>query len=321
MFLHHKKCVNNIINMIHHKDFPFDTVEEREIVHINLRTAQGKKMGIRIVLLSFTFASIMFGAKYMYDIGRGTPDFAQAPLVVAKKEPYRFTPKDAGGMKIPYMDKEIYKNLDPAYIDENEVVKPIAGAEKPMKIDELANMIENNFSLDDGPAFIGDFVDKFQDEPALDKNFDISNNENSDTIKIPEMPLAKPKSFKLTADGHLNEKIGSQVAAKPAGVLGAKKIDITKILAKKNEAEIWVQLGTFANEQEATKAWQNVSEKNADVLGNNKIKITKSDLGDKGIFYRLQSGPFESESQARSICKTMNDRDQNCFFVKQDPKI
>jgi len=307
--------------MIHHKDFPFDKVEEREIVHVNLRTAHGKKMGVKIVLLSLFFASIMFGAKYMYDIGRGTPDFAKAPLVVAKKEPYKFIPKDRGGMKIPYMDKEIYKNLNPAYIDENEEVKPIAGAEKPIKIDELANMIEDNFSLDDGPAFLGDFVDRFKDEPALDKNFDINNNESSDTIKIPEIPLAKPKSFTLNSDGHLTAKIGSEIAAKPAGILGAKKIDVTKILAKKNEAEIWIQLGTFPNETEATTAWQNVSEKNADVLGNNKIKITKSDLGDKGIFYRLQSGPFESESTARDICKTMNEREQNCFFVKQDPKI
>ena len=317
--------------MIHHKDFPFDTLEEREIVHINLRTAQGKKMGVRIVLLSLLFASIMFGAKYMYDIGRGTTEFAQAPLVTAKKEPYRFVPKDPGGMKIPYMDKEIYKNLDPAYIDENEEVKPIAGAEKPMPIDAIANMIEENFSIDNKSDFVGKladkFTDKFADEPEP-KDIDIANNDSADSIKIPELPLSKPKTFKLSPDGHLVSgdspvKGGGNLLGTKPSMLGSlpKKIDVTKILEKKNEAEIWIQLGTFANEQEATKAWQNVSEKNADILGSNKIKITKSDLGDKGIFYRLQSGPFESESTARDICKVMNDREQNCFFVKQDPKL
>lgn len=278
--------------MIHNQNFPFDG-EDREIIHVNPRNSAAKKMGPKIVLLSLFFASLMFGAKYIYDLGRGSKDFAQAPLMIAGNEPFKKTPEDPGGMKIPYIDKEIYKNLNPAFIDQHEDISTMPEAEKPMETDVMASLIENNF--DDG----------FDDEDS-----------NPSSIKIPAKPSNKPQRFKLSGDGQLAKASGST----PERTANSKKVDVTKILAKQNESEIWIQLGTFPNEQEATKAWQSVREKNGDILGGNQIKITKSDLGDKGVFYRLQSGPFESEASARDICKAMNEREQNCFFVKQNPK-
>lgn len=290
--------------MIHNKNFPFDG-EDREILHVSPRNSAVKKMGIKIVLLSLFFASLMFGAKYAYDLGRGTKDFAQAPLVVAKNEPYKKAPEEPGGMKIPYFDKEIYKNLNPAFIDSDEDAKPLPAPEKPIETDSIAALIEDNFE----DNFASDYNPI---EPTFD-NYDGDVKEDSIVIPPPP-PISKPKTFKLGSDGKLTQ------SSKPKPIImeNSKKIDITKILAKREESEIWIQLGTFPNEQEATKAWQNVRENNADILGNSKTKITKSDLGDNGVFYRLQSGPFNSESDAREICKEMNAREQNCFFVKQD---
>lgn len=288
--------------MIHNKNFPFDG-EEREIVHVSPRNSNVKRIGIKIVALSLLFASLMFGAKYAYDLGRGTKDFTTAPLVMAKNEPYKKAPEEPGGMKIPFFDKEIYKNLNPAFIDSDDDATPMPAPEKPMQIDAMASLIEDNFASDFDPI-----------EPTFDN---YSGDVKEDSIRIPPPPqIDKPKTFKLGADGKLTQASKSS----PIIMENSKKIDITKILAKRNEEEIWIQLGTFPNEQEATKAWQNVRENNGDILGDSKTKITKSDLGDNGIFYRLQSGPLNSESDAREICKAMNEREQNCFFVKQAPK-
>lgn len=276
--------------MIHNKNFPFDG-DDREIVHISPNGAAAKKMGLKIVGLSLLFASLMFGAKYAYDLGRGTKNFTEAPLVVAKTEPYKVEPENPGGMIIPYIDKEIYKNLNPAFIDQNEDVQTMPEAEKPMEIDALASLIENDFNDD----------------------FDLDDEQPVKKKSVVE-PQEKPQSYKLNSDGKLQKTKGYLAQSSS----NAKKINVTKILAKQEESEIWVQLGTFPNEAEATKAWQNVTEKNSDILNGAKIKISKSDLGDTGVFYRLKSGPFQSESEAREICKAMNDREQNCFFVKQN---
>ncbi len=275
--------------MIHKPNFPFDS-EDREIVHVKAGGTQ-KKMGLKIVGLSLLFASIMFGAKYAYDLGRGTKNFAEAPLVVAESKAYKKEPENPGGMEIPYIDKEIYKNLNPRFIDQKEQISTMPEAEKPMDIDQLASLIENDF--DDG----------FDDAPAPAKPRKAA-------------PKNKSQGYKLNANGKLIKT--SRVAQTKSS--NSKKIDVAKILAKQDETVIWVQLGTFPNEQEATSAWQSVREKNDDILGGNQTKITKSDLGENGIFYRLQSGPFDSETEARDICRALNEREQNCFFVKQNKK-
>lgn len=294
---------------IHNDKFPFDnSEEEREIIHVSPRKAGAVKLGAKFIALAFVFAGLMFGAKYLYDLGRGTPNFADAPLIVAKSEPYKFTPKEKGGMKIPNMDKQIYANLDPNFeenIDKIEA-KPLPQPEEPMTPEEMSqfNPVEPKVE-----EFMKDLPEINIEDPKFEFDGGIEGTKSS--VK----PVSKPKTLKLNKSGVLVE---DDAAKRDLPEIGSKKIDVSKVLARKKEAEIWVQLGTFASETEATKSWQTVSEKNSDILKDAKIKISKSDLGAKGTYYRLQSGPYTSESKARDLCKKMNEREQNCFFVKQE---
>jgi cell division septation protein DedD len=97
----------------------------------------------------------------------------------------------------------------------------------------------------------------------------------------------------------------------------AKRIDVDKVLAKKEPTEIWIQLGTFEEESDATKAWQDVREKNADALADVGTRVTKSEA-DGGIYYRLQSGPIYSEDEAKALCDKLSARGQTCFYAKKD---
>lgn len=263
--------------MIHHKDFPFEDKEEQEIIHVS-NSSLWKHHKWKILGLAFVIASLMFGGKYLYDLGRGSTNPMDAPLITATNEPFKAKPEDPGGMVIPHMDKDIFDSIDEDFTPKAENIQPIDSYEKPMAFDTendpLANLIEK---------------------------------EKVDKVK----PQIKPKSKTVKLDGSSNYK-------KPVITAGrkSKKIDIDKVLAKQKAPEYWVQLGTFSSDDAATKAWQEVSEKNEDILGDYNTKISKSDLGENGVFYRLQSGPLSSHLEATNLCQNLNKREQNCFPVK-----
>ena len=194
--------------MIHHKDFPFEDKEEQEIVHVsNGNLWQHHKW--KILGLAFVIAGFMFGGKYLYDLGRGSTNPMDVPLVTANVEPFKSKPEDPGGMVIPHMDKDIFDSIDENFEPSSTEVQPIDTYEKPLDMEEdpLANLIEEETNKDVQP----------QSKPA-----------------------PKPKTVK--ADGSSSYK-------KPILPSGkSKKINVNKVLAKQAAPEIWVQLGTFNSE-------------------------------------------------------------------------
>lgn len=270
--------------MIHNKNFPFDG-EDREIVHVTT-SPLWKHHKWKILGLAFVIASVMFGGKYLYDLGRGSTNPLDAPLIIAKNEPYKTKPEDPGGMVIPHMDKDIFDSIDEDFEPEAENVKPIDTYEKPIGFENPKDPIKD-LAADEKPT---------------------KTESKNDTYKKPEAEKPNPKTVKVD---------GSSTYKKPViRTVNAKKIDVDKVLAKQKAPEIWVQLGTFNSEDLATKSWQQVSEQNNDILSGYNIRVTKSDLGDKGIFYRMQSGPFFSDSEAQDLCKKLNDREQSCFPIR-----
>jgi cell division septation protein DedD len=183
-------------------------------------------------------------------------------------------------MEIPHLDKQIYNKLDKelgAAIDMNDdSLLPL-----PNRDDLMAQLLEEEANKEQ----INSTIRKKKSVP----NIPIIKETEDIEIKLDENP---PKTDEVKA----------------------KRIDVEKVLAKKNLDEIWVQLGTFKAEDEATKAWQEVRESNADIFGDVGIRVTKSE-SDKGIYYRLQSGPIYNEDDARDLCKKLNARQQSCFYV------
>ncbi|PIR31881.1 MAG: hypothetical protein COV36_06445 [Alphaproteobacteria bacterium CG11_big_fil_rev_8_21_14_0_20_44_7] len=280
--------------MIHHKDFPFDKrAEENEFIHMRGGTVLDRGMKIKIVILSLAFASLMFGAKYLYDLGRGTTNPLDAPLIQASNDSFREKPEDPGGMVIPHLDKEIYENFGSSYLEDKQEVFTIDAPEKPIDIDPL-----------------GELIDSYEKPSSKIESKIAPETKPSDTEKKVEQ---KPRSIKIDKDGNVQtSSLNNRYKASST----SKRIDVEKVLATQDLPKVWVQLGTFESEETASKAWQDVSEKNKDVLKDISLSIVKSDLGDKGVFYRLRSEPLTSEGEAKEICKKLNERQQNCFFVK-----
>ena len=268
------------------KDFPFhEKQEEDDIIHVpNDRNSSGKKPLV-VILVLLLIAGAGYGLfKTFYEIGHSisSPSGGMIPVISAKEEPFKDVPENPGGMNIPHLDKQIYNKLDKemgATIDKSDdELKPL-----PNRDDLMAQLVDQE-----------------------DKKQQIKRVIN-DKKKIP--------AFKEPEDDKITIKEDAKVAdVKPEETPKAKRIDVEKVLAKKNLQEIWVQLGTFKAEDEATKAWQEVREKNSDIFGDVGIRVTKSE-NNKGSYYRLQSGPIYSDDEARELCKKLNARQQSCFYV------
>lgn len=282
--------------MIHHKDFPFDEESaQREIIHVK-RNGAGSATTLKIVLLALLFASIMFGVKYLYDLGRGSVNPMEAPFISANTEPYKIMPTDPGGMEIPHIDKQIFDGITPNFNNEEQIISPIDSYEKPIKNDAIADLIEESN----------------EPKPKVKPlNIASTSDSTSTSPKISTTTTPKPKI--IDANGVVTSSVTKRVI-----IDKSKKVDVDKVLAKQKTPEYWVQLGTFSTEEQATQAWQEVREKNSDILKAVTTKVSKSDLGEKGIFYRLKSGPISSDVEAKELCKQLNERQQNCFFVRED---
>lgn len=271
------------------KDFPFhEKPEEDDFIHIpNERSSSGGKKPIIVIAVLILIAGAGYGLfKTFYEIGHSisAPDGGTIPVIAASEEPFKELPENPGGLNIPHLDKQIYNKLDKelgSTIDQSEdELLPL-----PNRDDLMAQLVEEE--------------DKKQQIKRV----------ISDKKRIPE--FSEDEDEKIT----IKEDAKPSIAEKAEETPKAKRIDVEKVLAKKNLQEIWVQLGTFKAEDEATKAWQEVREKNADIFGDVGIRVTKSENA-KGSYYRLQSGPIFNEDDARDLCKKLNARQQSCFYAK-----
>lgn len=279
--------------MIHHKDFPFEPQEEEQvIVHVSptaKKTSSGKisKFLVIVVFLGMIALSV----KALYDFGKGDNGWDGTVRVIEPiPEPYKIKPEDPGGMDILHDDKEIYEHIKMPF-------------EQPIDIysdreDPIADLIANS-----------------------DK---IPSSQIAKPLPKPEVDVFRPKKPEpkiVTINGEKSTIAPSNMVNTINQLTGGeKRIEVDKVLAKKLDPEIWLQLGTFKSEQDATKAWQDVREKNTDILGTNGIKVTKSDNGPQGITYRLQSGPIASEDEAKLLCGKLNQRQLSCFHTITYPR-
>lgn len=79
-----------------------------------------------------------------------------------------------------------------------------------------------------------------------------------------------------------------------------------------------VQLASFRSADAARTGWKRLLKSHRDLLGSFKPNVQRADLGaDKGIYYRLRTGALTSRAAARSLCKKLKSRNQDCLVVKQ----
>ena len=268
-----------------HTEFPFhEPDDDTEIIHVAPEHHSRKSKIGRLLIIFLAAIAVVIGAKELFELGKGKLSDGEIPTIEANPEPYKAVPENPGGMQIPNIDKEIYAKLK-------------------MPIDTPINEpVQSNDAL-------SKMVEKEQMKIAAEDSSDQAPN-NSKIIH-PTEHKSGPETIKLTPSGPRIIDI-----PQPKESSGIKKIDVEKVLANKGEVnEIWLQLGSYKSEDEATKAWQDVREKNGDIIKDLTVKVKKTDMKDQGIFYRLQVGPVADDETAKTMCARFNDRKQNCFYT------
>jgi len=74
-----------------------------------------------------------------------------------------------------------------------------------------------------------------------------------------------------------------------------------------------VQVGSFRSAAEATIAWDQIANAHRALIGQRQPYIVEADLGARGVFYRLQIGPLGSSDEAKTLCRALKLRGQDCI--------
>ena len=74
-----------------------------------------------------------------------------------------------------------------------------------------------------------------------------------------------------------------------------------------------VQVGSFRSAAEATTAWDQIANAHHALIGQRQPYIVEADLGARGVYYRLQIGPLGSGDEAKTLCRALKLRGQDCI--------
>lgn len=79
-----------------------------------------------------------------------------------------------------------------------------------------------------------------------------------------------------------------------------------------------LQLGAFANEDQAYYVWTNLKQRNPDILHNLQPDIIKAFLAyDQTNVYRLRASSFTDQAKANDTCRILRERNVECFVVEK----
>jgi hypothetical protein len=73
-----------------------------------------------------------------------------------------------------------------------------------------------------------------------------------------------------------------------------------------------VQIGSFADEAAARRAWAALKADNAGLFDGLQPRYERADLGARGVWVRLKVGPVASAAQARRVCAAAGVTDGWC---------
>jgi len=134
-----------------------------------------------------------------------------------------------------------------------------------------------------------------ESETAFETSAGEDKDSHLDLNKLPETPVAKPvkaQPAQLPAAAETKTPAPAQPEAKPAGGSGSV-----------------VQLGAFANQAQAERAWTALSARFPSVAALNKMVVPFSG----GI--RLRAGAA-SPADAKQVCQTLRAAGENCFVAQ-----
>jgi len=223
---------------------------------------------VAVVLLGL-FVSVLV---YLYDDTAGGPP----RHVTASSEPVREKPSEAGGMRVPHQDKEVFNQID---------------GDKPRNTVRLGEQPEQPVEI---PA----------DDP-VDTSVDVVG-----TV-ITEMQKAAPS---VEEQKPLVKEPAVQPKNKTKPVVKKAKPGTVAEAAPKATSAYQVQLGAYGSEKSAANAWRSVKNKFPDQFKGKTSTFEPVSSGDRTL-YRLRVGPLDSRVAADQVCLALRSSAQACIVV------
>lgn len=282
-----------------------------------------------------------------------TADSVVVPLIRADEAPLKVRPEDPGGMRVPHQDKLVYDRIAPGaglpaqaerLLPPPEIPLPppppppprvsaapalppasqapatdapatdapasgpavAAGADGPAEAgvpgdadDQIAALIEEQASAD-------------QEEPT-EPDAAIQEGEPATVASGPvPIPVTRPAALAARA---------RQLAATPPAPPPVAQPPATRPPASQVPAPAAgsggyrVQFAAVRSEEEARQEWARIRGTHGTLLASLSLNVDRADLGERGVFFRVQAAPLADAAAARSLCATLESRNQPCLVV------
>ncbi len=130
----------------------------------------------------------------------------------------------------------------------------------------------------------------------------------------PEMAMQQPQSTTMPADPEAAYRAFMQQQAQAS----AASLQQPAPTYAPPQPRYLLQLGAFANEDQAFYVWNNLKHRHPDMLNRLEPDVIKAFLAyDQTEVFRLRAKGFSQQQEAEDVCRTMRERSIECFVIEQ----
>lgn len=256
---------------------------------------------------ALALAALVGSIWYAYEHGLRRTSGGPPPLIRAEPGPARVKPEDPGGLKVPFQDQTVYKEIAPKgerpqqAQPERLLPPPEQPLPKPKAPDPVAASPPPPPPAATPPVAAAP-VPPVSVAPATGAPIPLTP------------PVAPPPAPAQTSPAPVPAPLPPPapvaVAPPPPPPAAAPKAPPPPI---NPSGGIRVQLGAFADQPQAEKAWIKIKGAHGDLLGNASPNVSEFIPDGKKPVYRLQAGPFADLATARSACVELRARKVDCI--------
>lgn len=249
----------------------------------------------RKIVLFAGFLLLLVFAVGVYFLTRS--NFQEIPILLSDFHITKKRPDNPGGIVIPNSNSVIFEMLDSKNV--NSKVNILSASENPINLDRNRNFGKSAIYT------IDDIIKNLESDQFIhDEDFKSDDSEFDDLLDKNIMPL------KIIEKNNQKELSDLDVI-----ISDKNKYGFGKKLSEQSSEVFYLQLSLAYSIEEANFQWKNIQKKHSSILSKMSL-VTKKIRSDKhdAIFFLVMAGPYHSIHSAKSDCKKLISKRQNCII-------
>ena len=265
----------------------------------------------------------VFGAVIWYAYPRGSERYegTDVPVITAGTEPYKLQPTEPGGMVVPHQDSTVFTPLEGAGAATATPEQIMPEPEEPIErgqgvetgTDEGMNAVQRDASAAEPSAVPALNLSQIETAPKTTEVL-AAAPAVAEVVKPVVEEVVKPVVVAEKVRVPEKKAVVAAVTKKPA--VASPTAKAAAAVAPASGKTVYIQLGSFKDEQAANKAWTLLKKQYLTVIGSLEPRIEKADLGAKGVFWRLQAGAV-SEAEGGKICADLKAKGAGACIISK----